>query len=116
MVPADSVIAEFEGEGVVVGTFRLEDVLVSGTKPDPKQTLIGSSASRNGETLRMSFSRAFDNGGREIVDPSKDLTINWALGMGDKVSFHPYKGCTELWEASDTPATANPSVAALNGP
>lgn len=114
MVPADAVIAEFgEDDEVVVGTFRLEDVLVSGTKPDPKQSLAGSSAGRKGDTLRMTFSRAFDNGGREIVDPSKDLTINWALGVGDKVSFHPHRGCVPLWKAEGAQAT---SVEALDGP
>merc|ERR1719375_2663183 len=57
MVPADAVIAEFgEDDEIVVGTFRLEDVLVSGTKPDPKQNLAGSSAGRTGDTLRMTFS------------------------------------------------------------
>ena len=114
MVPADAVIAEFgEDDEIVVGTFRLEDVLVSGTKPDPKQSLAGSSAGRTGDTLRMTFSRAFDNGGRERVDPSKDLVINWALGMGDKVSFHPHRGCVPLWTPEGVRAT---SVEALDGP
>jgi len=104
MVPADAVIAELgEDDAVEVGTFRLEDVLVSGTKPDPKQTLEGSSAELQAGTLRFAFTRAFDNGGREIVDPSKDLTINWALGMGGKVGYHPHKGCSQLWKKDSVP-------------
>ena len=95
MVPADAVISK--GELAEVDSYRLTDILVSGARLDAEQELLDAEVEVTGEGQTFSFTRKYDNGGAFVIDPSRSLIMNYAVGVSPDVTYHMYRGCFTMW-------------------
>ena len=86
MVPADAVISK--GELAEVDSYRLTDILVSGARLDAEQELLDAEVEVTGEGQTFSFTRKYDNGGAFVIDPSRTLSMNYAVGVSPEVTYH----------------------------